>query len=186
MTRTPLADVACSIARATDLFGDAWTALIMRDVLVGIRRFDELAEDLGLSRKVLAARLARLVEEGVLTRERYQDSPPREHYVATEKGRDLLPVLLALTAWGDKWYAGEAGPPTRIHHDTCGQDVTPVMSCSHCRGTLTVGDVTALPGPGGRVGPGTRLMGPLIAARGEAPGERAGAAREPAEPPESR
>ncbi|MEV5350572.1 winged helix-turn-helix transcriptional regulator [Streptomyces achromogenes] len=167
MTRTSLSDVACSIARATDLFADAWTALIMRDVLLGIRRFDELAEDLGLSRKVLAARLARLVEEDVLTRERYQDSPPREEYVATEKGRELYPVLLALMAWGDKWYAGPAGPPARIHHDACGHVTTPVVACDTCREPLTVADTTQLPGPGGQVGPGTRLLGPLLAARHE-------------------
>ncbi|MFF1713483.1 winged helix-turn-helix transcriptional regulator [Streptomyces sp. NPDC058268] len=165
MTRTPLSDVACSIARATDVFSDAWTALIMRDVLVGIRRFDELAEDLGLSRKVLAARLARLVEEGVLTRERYQDSPPREEYVATEKGQELYPVLLALMAWGDKWYAGPAGPPAKVRHDACGHVTTPVMACEACREPLTVADTTQLPGPGGKVGTGTRLLGPLIAAR---------------------
>lgn len=168
MTRTPLCDVACSIARATDLFGDAWTALIMRDVLVGIRRFDELAEDLGLSRKVLAARLARLVEEGVLTREQYQASPPREEYVATQKGRELYPVLLALMAWGDTWYAGPAGPPALIRHDACGHIITPVVACDACREPLTVADTTQLPGPGGRVGPGTQLLGQLIATRGEA------------------
>ncbi|MFG3257740.1 winged helix-turn-helix transcriptional regulator [Streptomyces sp. NPDC048172] len=168
MTRTPLSDVACSIARATDLFGDAWTALIMRDVLLGIRRFDALAEDLGLSRKVLAARLARLVEEGVLTRERYQESPPREEYVATEKGQELYPVLLALMAWGDKWYAEPVGPPARIRHDACGHLATPVVSCDACHGPLTLTDTTQLPGPGGRVGPGTRRLGPLIATRGRA------------------
>ncbi|MEU0068822.1 helix-turn-helix domain-containing protein [Streptomyces sp. NPDC006332] len=167
MTRTPLSGVACSIARATDLFGDAWTALIMRDVLVGIQRFDELAQDLGLSRKVLAARLARLVEEGVLTREQYQTSPPREEYVATEKGRELYPVLLALMAWGDKWYAAPVGPPALVRHDTCGHVTTPVMACGACREPLTVADTTQLPGPGGRVGPGTRLLGPLIAERTE-------------------
>ncbi|MFG2894505.1 winged helix-turn-helix transcriptional regulator [Streptomyces sp. NPDC048248] len=167
MTRTSLSAVACSIARATDLFGDAWTALIMRDILVGIRRFDELVEDLGLSRKILAARLARLVDEGVLTREQYQASPPREEYAATEKGRELYPVLLALMAWGDKWYTEPAGPPARIRHDICGHVATPVVACDACQEPLTVADTTQLPGPGGRVGPGTQLLGPLIAARGE-------------------
>ncbi|WP_031155874.1 winged helix-turn-helix transcriptional regulator [Streptomyces xanthophaeus] len=166
MTRTPLSAVACSIARATDLFGDAWTALIMRDVLLGIRRFDELAEDLGLSRKVLAARLARLVEEGVLTRERYQASPPREEYVATQKGRELYPVLLTLMAWGDKWYAEPEGPPARIRHDACGHIATPVVACDACREPLTPATTTQLPGPGGRVGAGTLLLAPLIAGRG--------------------
>ncbi|MFE0192572.1 winged helix-turn-helix transcriptional regulator [Streptomyces sp. NPDC058989] len=165
MTRTPLSDVACSIARATDLFGDAWTALIMRDVLTGIGRFDDLAHDLGISRKVLAARLSRLVEEGVLARERYQQRPPREAYVATEKGKELYSVLLALMDWGDRWYAGEAGPPARIHHRDCDRDTTPVTACRHCGGALTPDNTTQLPGPGGRVGPGTRVIGPLIASR---------------------
>ncbi|MGW7695329.1 winged helix-turn-helix transcriptional regulator [Streptomyces asiaticus] len=165
MTRTPLADVACSIARATDLFGDAWTALIMRDVLTGVTRFDDLAHDLGISRKVLAARLSRLVEEGVLVRERYQERPPREHYRATPKGEELYPVLLALMEWGDRWYAGPAGPPARIRHLGCGRDTTPVSACAHCGEPLTVGNTTQLPGPGGRTGPGTRVLGPLLTAR---------------------
>ncbi|GAA2153647.1 winged helix-turn-helix transcriptional regulator [Actinomadura napierensis] len=165
MTRTSLADVACSIARATDLFADAWTALIMRDVLMGVTRFDDLARDLGVSRKVLAARLSRLVEEGVLTRERYQDRPPREHYLATEKGEELYPVLLALMRWGDRWHSGESGPPLRIRHLECGHDTEPVMACGHCGHPLTVDNTTQLPGPGGRVGPGTQVIGPLIAAR---------------------
>ncbi|TJZ58660.1 transcriptional regulator [Streptomyces piniterrae] len=170
MTRTPLSDVACSIARATDLFGDAWTALIMRDVLTGIGRFDDLVHDLGVSRKVLAARLSRLVEEGVLARERYQERPPREHYVATAKGAELYPVLLALMNWGDRWYAGEAGPPARIHHLTCEHDTTMVAACAHCGEPLTVDNTTQLPGPGGQIGPGTQVIGPLIASRaGEHP-----------------
>ena len=162
MTRTSLAGVACSIARATDLFADAWTALIMRDVLLGVTRFDDIAEDLGISRKVLAARLARLVAEGVLARERYQDRPPRERYLATEKGAELYPVLLALMDWGDRWCATEAGPPVRLHHHACGRDTAPVTVCAHCREPLTVSDTEALPGPGGRVGPGTRVLAPLL------------------------
>ncbi|TDC74993.1 transcriptional regulator [Actinomadura sp. 7K507] len=158
--------MACSIARATDLFADAWTALIMRDVLLGITRFDDLAHDLGISRKVLAARLARLVEEGILTRERYQDRPPREHYRATAKGEELYPVLLALMAWGDRWCAGPEGPPARIRHLDCGHDTAPVTCCAQCGGPLTLANTTQLPGPGGRVGPGTRVLGPFLLERG--------------------
>lgn len=164
MTRTPLSDVACSIARATDLFGDAWTALIMRDVLVGIGRFDDLVTDLGISRKVLAARLARLVEEGILVRELYQERPPREQYVATEKGKELYPVLLTLMRWGDRWYADESGPPAIIHHLDCAQNTVPVLTCEHCHGTLTVDSTTQFPGPGGAAGPGTRLLGAVLTA----------------------
>jgi DNA-binding HxlR family transcriptional regulator len=165
MTRTPLGDVACSIARATDVFGDAWTALIMRDVLAGVTRFDDLAHDLGISRKVLAARLSRLVGEDILIRERYQERPPREHYRATDKGKELYPVLIALMNWGDRWYSGPAGPPARIHHLTCGQDTTAVLACAHCGDPLTVDNTTQLPGSGGRIGPGTRVLGQLLASR---------------------
>ncbi|MDI2125361.1 winged helix-turn-helix transcriptional regulator [Yinghuangia seranimata] len=165
MTRTSLADVACSIARATDLFGDAWTALIMRDVLLGVGRFDDLARDLGISRKVLAARLARLVEEGVLERERYQDHPPREQYRATRKGEELFPVLLALMNWGDRWYAGTAGAPARIHHESCGQDTHAVAACAHCGEELTPHNTDQLPGPGGRIGPGTEVVAQLLLKR---------------------
>lgn len=165
MTRTPLGDVACSIARATDLFADAWTALIMRDVLTGVTRFDDLAHDLGISRKVLAARLARLVREDVLVREQYQERPPREDYRATEKGKDLYPVLLALMNWGDRWYSGTAGPPARVQHLTCGHDTSAVSACARCGAPLTVDNTTRLPGPGGRTGPGTRVLGPLLASR---------------------
>jgi DNA-binding HxlR family transcriptional regulator len=165
VTRTRLAGVACSIARATDLFADAWTALIMRDVLLGVTRFDDLAEDLGISRKVLSARLARLVAEGVLARERYRDHPPREHYVATEKGEGLYPVLLALMQWGDRWYAGEAGPPARLRHLPCGHDTAPVIVCVHCAAPLDTRNTAPRSGPGGRVGPGTRVLAPLLAGR---------------------
>lgn len=169
MTRTSLSDVACSIARATDLFGDAWTALIMRDVLAGVTRFDDLAEDLGISRKVLTARLNRLVEEGVLARERYQERPPREHYQATGKGQELYPVLLALMTWGDRWYAEPEGVPMRLRHTGCGQDTAAVLACARCGEPLTLDNTTQLPGPGGRVGPGTRVIGPLIVSRAQGP-----------------
>ncbi|MEW9552587.1 winged helix-turn-helix transcriptional regulator [Nonomuraea sp. NPDC050783] len=170
MTRTSLAGVTCSIARAADVVGDAWSLLIMRDVLVGITRFDDLATDLGISRKILAARLSRLVEEGILVRERYQDRPPREHYLATGKGRELYPVLLALMNWGDRWYAGEDGPPVRIRHLDCGHDTAPVTACAHCGTELTTDNTTQLPGTGGRAGPGTRVLGPLIGSRATQPG----------------
>lgn len=157
--------MACSIARASDLLGDAWTILIMRDVVAGVTRFDDLARDLGLSRKVLAVRLSRLVEEDALVRRRYQEHPPRDEYHVTEKGRDLYPVLLALMSWGDRWYAGTAGPPVRIHHQSCGQDTAMVPACACCGEVLTMDNCDELPGPGGRVGPGTLVIGPTIAAR---------------------
>lgn len=74
-------------------------------------------------------------------------------------------MLLALMEWGDRWYAGSAGPPARLRHLGRGRDTTPVSACAHCGEPLTVGNTTQLPGPGGRSGPGTRVLGPLLAAR---------------------
>lgn len=80
-------------------------------------------------------------------------------------GKDLYPVLLALMTWGDRWYSGTAGPPARIHHLTCGHDTTAVSAWAHCGAPLAVDNTTQLPGPGGRTGPGTRVLGPLLASR---------------------
>jgi DNA-binding HxlR family transcriptional regulator len=163
VTRTSLAAVSCSIARTMDAVGDAWTALILRDVFAGITRFDDMARDLDVSRKVLAARLRALVEDGILERRPYSEHPPRHDYVPTAKGAELFPVLLAVMAWGDRWTAGEAGPPARIRHDACGELVTARVTCSHCGEPLTLADTTPVAGPGGRAGRGTRVLGPLLA-----------------------
>jgi DNA-binding HxlR family transcriptional regulator len=164
MARTNLSRVSCSIARSVDIVGDAWTLLILRDVFAGITRFDALARDLGISRKVLAARLDELVGHGILETRAYSKRPPRHDYVPTEKGADLYPVILALLAWGDRWTAGPEGPPALVHHDSCGAHATPVVSCSHCAEPLTLADTTPEAGPGGRAGPGTEVLGPLLVA----------------------
>ncbi|WP_390624252.1 winged helix-turn-helix transcriptional regulator [Fodinicola feengrottensis] len=100
-----------------------------------------------------------------LVRERYQEHPPREHYLPTEKGKDLYPVLLALMNWGDRWYAGQDGPPAVIRHLGCAHVTTPVTGCGHCGEPLTLDNTTQLPGPGGRSGPGTRMLGQLMTSR---------------------
>jgi DNA-binding HxlR family transcriptional regulator len=164
MTRTSLAGVSCSIARTVDLLGDAWTALILRDVFVGITRFDDLTHDLGISRKVLAARLDRLVAEGILERRAYSEHPPRHDYLATEKGAELYPVLLSLMAWGDRWKAGRRGPPALVRHHACGKHTTAQVTCEECGEPLTVETTTGEAGPGGRTGPGTRVLGPRLVA----------------------
>jgi DNA-binding HxlR family transcriptional regulator len=95
----------CSIARALEIVGERWTLLIVRDVLDGIGRFDELQANLGVARNVLAERLNRLVAEGVLERKRYCERPPRYEYRLTPKGRELDGALQALRRWGDKHVA---------------------------------------------------------------------------------
>ncbi|MFB6817290.1 winged helix-turn-helix transcriptional regulator [Streptomyces sp. NPDC056347] len=105
--RTSLAGTDCAIAQALDVVGDWWTLLIIRDTARGVHRFDALQEELGVSRKVLTERLRLLVDAGVLSREPYQDRPPRYEYRLTRRGRALLPVLIALQDWGDTWLLGE-------------------------------------------------------------------------------
>jgi DNA-binding HxlR family transcriptional regulator len=152
----------CSMARALDVIGDPWTPLVLRDLYLGLARFDAIASDLGISRNLLARRLDHLVAAGVVERRQYQDNPPRHDYALTEPGRDLVPILMALTAWGDRWVGPEAGPPIRFRH-ACGRVVDPLVACPACGDPFTVDSVTALPGPGGRAAPGTALLGALIA-----------------------
>src|SRR5688500_2876036 len=101
----------CSIARALELIGERWTLLIVRDAFLGLRRFDEFRQSLGVARNVLAERLDRLVQEGVLERVAYSERPPRFEYRLTDKGRDLAVPLLALMQWGDRHLPH---PPPRV------------------------------------------------------------------------
>lgn len=160
--------MACSLARGLDVAGEWWTPLIVRDLWFGVRRFDEIQQDLGISRKVLADRLETLAREGVVERRPYQDRPARYEYVLTAKGRGLMQALFALIAWGDRWAADETGPPALLRHRSCGQVATPQVTCSECGEPLEARDVRIEPGPGARVGPGTRRVQALL----EAPANR--------------
>jgi DNA-binding HxlR family transcriptional regulator len=99
--RTSFSEMPCSIARTLEVVGEWWTLLIVRDAFLGVTRFDDWQARLGIARNVLTARLDRLVHHGILERRRYQERPPRDEYVLTDKGRDLGPVLGALRVWGD-------------------------------------------------------------------------------------
>ncbi|WP_432992596.1 winged helix-turn-helix transcriptional regulator [Dactylosporangium sp. CA-233914] len=147
MQRTDFGAMACSIARTLDVVGEPWSPLILRDVWVGIRQFEQIQADLGISRKVLTERLHHLVERGVLARRPY-DSRPRYEYVLTDKGTELVDVLIVMAGWGDRWLAGEAGPPVLHRHHACGQVSTAELRCAHCGEPMRAGDVDVLPGPG--------------------------------------
>ena len=127
-----LAAQPCSMARTLAVVGDRWTLMILRDAFLKVRRFDDFQKSLGLARRVLAERLALLVEEGVLEKRPYQDKPVRHEYRLTDKGLDLYPAVLALVHWGDRYYAGPEGPPVLHHHKTCGHDFHGVLACSEC------------------------------------------------------
>ena len=100
----------CSVAKSLELIGERWTMLVVREVFLGNRRFDEIATRLDIARNVLTTRLARLVDEGVLEKVRYQERPERFEYRLTEKGIDLWPIMVSLIQYGDRYYAPE-GPP---------------------------------------------------------------------------
>ena len=129
------------------MVGERWSLLIVRDVFLGLRRFDEIQDNLGIARNVLQARLTRLVEQGVLERRPYQERPPRHEYRLTEKGLDLWPTMVALMKWGDRHASPTTGRPAarapRLRRRG--------RSAPHLR-TLrraAVGrDARALPGPG--------------------------------------
>jgi DNA-binding HxlR family transcriptional regulator len=158
MQRTPFRDMTCSIARSLDVAAEWWTPLVLRDIWMGRTRFEEIQENLDISRKLLAGRLDTLVKEGVASRRRYQDRPPRHEYLLTEKGEELMVVLLALLSWGDRWTAKKAGPPMLVRHKACRELVEAEVRCSSCGGLLHANEVTLEPGPGLKTGWGTRPL----------------------------
>jgi DNA-binding HxlR family transcriptional regulator len=147
MQRTSFSEMRCSIARTLDVIGEPWSPLILRDVWVGIRRFDEIQADLGISRKVLTERLNHLVEHGVLERRPY-DRRPRYEYPLTTKGTELVDLLIVMRSGGDRWLAGEAGPPVLYRHRACGEISEVELRCAHCGEPMHAGDIDVLPGPG--------------------------------------
>jgi DNA-binding HxlR family transcriptional regulator len=140
----------CSIARTLELIGERWTMLILRDVFLGVRRFEDFQAELGVARNVLSSRLARLVDEGILEKRLYQERPERYEYRLTEKGIDLWPVLISLVKWGDQ-HAAASGPPRIIEHRGCGGQVNDHLSCDRCGQPLGARDVITRPGPGAAV-----------------------------------
>jgi DNA-binding HxlR family transcriptional regulator len=138
----------CSLAKSLEVIGERWSLLIVRDVMTGNRRFSGIQANLGIARNVLSARLQRLLDEDILERRAYQESPPRYEYFLTEKGLDLWPALIALMGWGDRHSDNPAGPPLRVVHKDCGGEVSDRGICESCGEVLTARDARAVPGPG--------------------------------------
>jgi DNA-binding HxlR family transcriptional regulator len=148
MRKASFADMHCSIAQSLEIIGEWWTLLILRDSFLGIRRFDDFVERLGISRNVLATRLDTLVEAGILERRPYDDARGRFDYVLTDKGRALWPVITAIRQWGDEWVLGAGNEPLLLEHRDHGHVANVRMVCEECGEPLDARSVRAVPGPG--------------------------------------
>ena len=126
MTRTSLDHHNCSFARTVDMIGDRWTLMILRDAFYGIRRFSDFKRRIGVTQAVLSARLAKLVDDGILAREPTAPNSSRDEYRLTSRGRELFPVLVALTQWGDRFVHTDEGAPVELYDTISGNRLDPV------------------------------------------------------------
>ena len=131
---TPSAD---PIARLLDIAGERWSLLILRDIFYGVRRFDALQKNLGISKKVLSQRLSRLVGAEMLVRTLYQERPPRFEYRLTASGRDFFSILVAMQRWSSRWLFEEGETTIQLQHTDCGQPLDAKLVCGHCNGAVT-------------------------------------------------
>ena len=150
MTAATAQPRACSVARTLDIVGEKWALLAVREVFLGNSRFDEMVRRTGAPRDTLAARLRTLVGAGILERRQYCEHPARFEYRLTAAGRDLYPVITMLMRWGDRYLAGEAGPPLVLQH-RCGHHLTAQVICQACGEPLRARDTTPVSASGSTV-----------------------------------
>ncbi len=139
----------CSLARALEVVGERWTLLVVRDAFYGVRRYADFVAHLDIPRAILADRLLRLTQAGILVRRRYQDSPPREEYLLTDAGRELWGPIYLLAQWGER-HLSAAGPRRVFSHHACGTRLDPAGACPHCAITPAPEDLDVRPGSGAR------------------------------------
>ena len=130
----------CPVARTLDVIGEWWTILIIRDAVLGARRFEDFKAT-GIADNILSTRLKKLVEEGLFERKLYQQHPARYEYLLTEKGRGLLPVVVALRSWGKKWTEGQ--DTTQLTHKGFGHEVSLKFHCDKCDRSLARAEIEA-------------------------------------------
>ncbi|MGB3304143.1 winged helix-turn-helix transcriptional regulator [Gordonia sp. (in: high G+C Gram-positive bacteria)] len=141
----------CSVQRTLDVIGDRWSALVLREIFNGVRRFDQIKEHTGISDSVLSDRLRKLQANGVVAAREYQDpgARKRKEYRLTEAGLDLQPVMISMLRWGDKYRADPTGPSLLATHRDCGAPVHAAIICDDGH-PVAQRDVRAEPGPGAR------------------------------------
>jgi DNA-binding HxlR family transcriptional regulator len=138
----------CSAARTLELVGERWSLLIVRNALfAGATRYNDFRKRLGIATNILKTRLDGLVDAGIMERRSYSQNPELCEYLLTAKGRELVPVLLALTEWGDRWAAPD-GRPVLYTHSVCGHGISQQTTCATCGQVHDPAEVQARPGPG--------------------------------------
>lgn len=138
----------CSAARALEVVGERWSLLIIRNAtFAGMTRFSEFERRLGVAPNILAKRLADFVADGLMEVDGVEGAPRGRSYRLTPKGRELGEVVMALTAWGDRWIAPD-GPPVLYEHRGCGGTVNVATVCAGCGDRPAVAEIAARPGPG--------------------------------------
>lgn len=145
MPRKSLSHLECSVANTVEIVNDSWTVLILRDAFLGVRRFDQFVESLGIARNTLTSRLEQLIRADMLEARPYQDNPVRNEYRLTEKGKDLFDVLMTLWSYGERWNPPSDPDHQRVIHVDCGKEAIAVTHCGHCGERLNRRNVSIEP-----------------------------------------
>lgn len=132
MKKNEVSNMVCSIARSVKEIGDTWKILILRELFLHNRRFEQILTQTGMSSYSLATRLTELEQDAIIEKRPYQTNPTRYEYFLTEKGIDLWPMMVALNQWGDRWHRENDERPLRIVHKNCGPTSEPILVCSEC------------------------------------------------------
>jgi len=149
MKKTAFDTMNCSLANALDQIGDWWTLLILREIMIGYDRFDDIQAALGIARNILSARLAKLADHDIVTRQPIAPGAKRAAYRLTAKGEELLPALLALMQWGDRWINRKGEPMIAVEAATARR--LPRLAANGAAGRqLRISDIRFRAGPGAR------------------------------------
>lgn len=148
MTAHNLDSLNCSIANALNLIGEGWTIMILREAFFGTRRFEEFQQNLGVARNILTARLKKLCDSGILERHPIKEGAKRHEYRLTTMGRDLLPILVVLNQWGDRWLRASQGAPVLFTERATGKQVQDIKIRAQDGRALQARELVMKPGPG--------------------------------------
>lgn len=150
MSRRRFNKMNCAVAQALDQIGDWWTLLIVREGIYGKSSFSEFQDALGIARNILSDRLRRLVAKGIFARKQVRPGIDRYSYHLTEKGRDLLPLMVAVMQWGDRWVVGRGAEPVRILDSERQKPIRRIEVTSDDGRVLPIEELRFRPGPGAR------------------------------------